>query len=242
MIRISTIGLNGSRWIGSQPGPRHVFPPSHDHTPLACLHHNATTPSLKVAAVLSNFPRIHWGILGLLASAITFLFLTESNQEVLQFLNSLQVSVVALVMGCGHNRSITAPHHPLATPYHTTPHHTILPHTTTSVEVFVLDHRRGVLLHRGPLLRPLRSVQRILLHHERRAAAQRLVQHVESRYTRGDATRGRTNQRPMMKLQHDSKIIRLKPQRPCHPSPSTFHPPARLPKRWMRATARGGGG
>jgi len=43
---------------------------------------------------LGGFPAIHWFVLGQLAASIVVAFLIESNQEVLQFLNSLQLRIL----------------------------------------------------------------------------------------------------------------------------------------------------
>eukprot|EP00967_Tisochrysis_lutea_P078644 scaffold107166_cov33-Tisochrysis_lutea.AAC.3 len=45
----------------------------------------------RIAALLATFPPIHWLILSLLSFAIVSTFLIESNQDVLQYLNSLQL-------------------------------------------------------------------------------------------------------------------------------------------------------
>ena len=48
----------------------------------------------RLAALLGGFPPIHWFVLGQLALSIVLAFLIESNQEVLQFLNSLQLRIL----------------------------------------------------------------------------------------------------------------------------------------------------
>ena len=45
----------------------------------------------RVATLLSVFPDIHWGILAGLSVSIIFAFLLTSNQQVLQYLNSIQL-------------------------------------------------------------------------------------------------------------------------------------------------------
>lgn len=50
-----------------------------------------THRSERLAALLGGFPPIHWFVLSQLAISILLAFLIESNQEVLQFLNSLQL-------------------------------------------------------------------------------------------------------------------------------------------------------
>ena len=45
----------------------------------------------RVATTLSGFPEIHWSILYVLYSIIVLSFLVDSNQEVNQYLNSIQV-------------------------------------------------------------------------------------------------------------------------------------------------------
>jgi hypothetical protein len=50
--------------------------------------------SERLAALLGGFPPIHWFVLSQLAISILLAFLIESNQEVLQFLNSLQLRVL----------------------------------------------------------------------------------------------------------------------------------------------------
>lgn len=45
----------------------------------------------RIAALLATFPPIHWLILSLLSFAIVSTFLIESNQDVLQYLNTLQL-------------------------------------------------------------------------------------------------------------------------------------------------------
>lgn len=48
--------------------------------------------SERVATTLTNFPNVHWLLLILLYSSIHVSFFIDSNQGVLQYLNSLQVS------------------------------------------------------------------------------------------------------------------------------------------------------
>lgn len=48
--------------------------------------------SERVATTLSGFPRIHWLLLDVLYYCIILSFLIDSNQEVNQYLNSIQVS------------------------------------------------------------------------------------------------------------------------------------------------------
>jgi len=47
--------------------------------------------SARLAAFRSDFPRSHYNVILLLASSICLVFLVESNQEVLQYLNVLQL-------------------------------------------------------------------------------------------------------------------------------------------------------
>lgn len=51
-----------------------------------------THRSERVAVTLSYFPNIHWVLLIFLYSSINIAFFIDSNQGVLQYLNSLQVS------------------------------------------------------------------------------------------------------------------------------------------------------
>ena len=54
----------------------------------------------RVALLLSVFPVIHWGILIALSLSICFTFLLNSNQQVLQYLNSIQLrSLFAILVG-----------------------------------------------------------------------------------------------------------------------------------------------
>ena len=48
----------------------------------------------RVASTLSRFPNIHWSVLITLYSIIVMSFLLDSNQEVNQYLNSIQVSTL----------------------------------------------------------------------------------------------------------------------------------------------------
>ena len=47
--------------------------------------------SERVASTLSGFPRIHWFLMDTLYVCIVLAFLVDSNQEVNQYLNSIQV-------------------------------------------------------------------------------------------------------------------------------------------------------
>ena len=58
--------------------------------------------SERVATTLSGFPRIHWFLLDVLYLCIVLSFLVDSNQEVNQYLNSIQVSC-----GFGSDPSVT---------------------------------------------------------------------------------------------------------------------------------------
>ena len=49
--------------------------------------------SMRVATTLSGFPRIHWFLMDTLYLCIVLSFLVDSNQEVNQYLNSIQVRV-----------------------------------------------------------------------------------------------------------------------------------------------------
>ena len=54
----------------------------------------------RLASLQSGFPIVHWLILGLLSSSIILLFLIDSNQDVLQYLNSLQLRLLfAILLG-----------------------------------------------------------------------------------------------------------------------------------------------
>lgn len=48
--------------------------------------------SERVATTLSGFPKIHWTLCSVLYACIVLSFLVDSNQEVNQYLNSIQVS------------------------------------------------------------------------------------------------------------------------------------------------------
>lgn len=50
--------------------------------------------SSRITALQSTFPALHYGILGLLASSICVAFLLETNQELLIFLNAIQLRVL----------------------------------------------------------------------------------------------------------------------------------------------------
>lgn len=50
--------------------------------------------SQRVATTLSGFPKIHWSILMVLYSIIVLSFLVDSNQEINQYLNSIQLRVL----------------------------------------------------------------------------------------------------------------------------------------------------
>lgn len=52
----------------------------------------------RVATLLSGFPRIHYGILATFSLSICFAFLIESNQEILQFLNSIQLRCLFAIL------------------------------------------------------------------------------------------------------------------------------------------------
>jgi hypothetical protein len=62
--------------------------------------------SERVATTLSDFPTIHWLLLGFLYSSIVISFFIDSNQGVLQYLNSFQVRdpdpYFGLVVPCSH--------------------------------------------------------------------------------------------------------------------------------------------
>lgn len=47
--------------------------------------------SNRVARLLSVFPAVHWGLLAALSFSVCFTFLLNSNQQVLQYLNSIQL-------------------------------------------------------------------------------------------------------------------------------------------------------
>jgi hypothetical protein len=50
--------------------------------------------SARITALQSTFPVLHFGILGLLASSICLAFLLETNQELLIFLNAIQLRIL----------------------------------------------------------------------------------------------------------------------------------------------------
>ena len=52
----------------------------------------------RLASLLSGFPVVHWLILGLLSSSLVLLFLIDSNQDVLQYLNSLQLRLLFAIL------------------------------------------------------------------------------------------------------------------------------------------------
>jgi len=52
----------------------------------------------RVAITLSKFPKIHWAILLVLFSSIVASFLIESNQEVLQYLNAVQLRILFAII------------------------------------------------------------------------------------------------------------------------------------------------
>jgi hypothetical protein len=52
----------------------------------------------RLASLQSGFPVIHWIILGLLATSIVLLFMVDSNQDVLQYLNSLQLRLLFSIL------------------------------------------------------------------------------------------------------------------------------------------------
>jgi hypothetical protein len=52
----------------------------------------------RLASLLSGFPLVHWLILGLLGFSIVVLFLIDSNQDVLQYLNSLQLRLLFSIL------------------------------------------------------------------------------------------------------------------------------------------------
>lgn len=54
--------------------------------------------SNRVALLLTDFPAIHWGTLAALSSAIVVAFLLVSNQQLLQYLNSLQLSALFAIL------------------------------------------------------------------------------------------------------------------------------------------------
>ena len=49
--------------------------------------------SERVATTLSGFPDIHWSVLTVLYLCVVLSFLLDSNQEINQYLNSIQVRV-----------------------------------------------------------------------------------------------------------------------------------------------------
>jgi hypothetical protein len=54
----------------------------------------------RVALLLSVFPVIHWGVLVALSASICFTWLLNSNQQVLQYLNSIQLrTLFAILVG-----------------------------------------------------------------------------------------------------------------------------------------------
>eukprot|EP00614_Pseudopedinella_elastica_P025980 CAMPEP_0172624816 /NCGR_PEP_ID=MMETSP1068-20121228/139463_1 /TAXON_ID=35684 /ORGANISM="Pseudopedinella elastica, Strain CCMP716" /LENGTH=301 /DNA_ID=CAMNT_0013433905 /DNA_START=135 /DNA_END=1037 /DNA_ORIENTATION=- len=58
--------------------------------------------SQRLAALLTRFPRLHWAVLGIASACLIVAFLLESNQEVLQFLDSVQLrTLFAMVVGIG---------------------------------------------------------------------------------------------------------------------------------------------
>lgn len=57
-----------------------------------------TLRSDRLASLLSGFPVVHWMILALLSSSIVLLFLIDSNQDVLQYLNSLQLRLLFAIL------------------------------------------------------------------------------------------------------------------------------------------------
>jgi len=54
--------------------------------------------SNRVALLLSGFPTIHWGILGALSASVCVTFLLVSDQEVLQYLNSVQLRALFSIL------------------------------------------------------------------------------------------------------------------------------------------------
>ena len=61
-----------------------------------------THRSDRVATTLSVFPKIHWAVLIVLFLSINVAFLIDSNQEVLQYLNSVQLKVLfAIIISVG---------------------------------------------------------------------------------------------------------------------------------------------
>ena len=50
--------------------------------------------SNRVALLLSTFPVVHWGVLVFLSFSICFSFLLNSNQQILQYLNSIQLRLL----------------------------------------------------------------------------------------------------------------------------------------------------
>ena len=48
----------------------------------------------RITAIQSTFPVLHYGILGFLASSICLAFLLETNQELLIFLNAIQLRIL----------------------------------------------------------------------------------------------------------------------------------------------------
>lgn len=48
----------------------------------------------RVALLLSTFPVVHWGVLVFLSFSICFSFLLNSNQQILQYLNSIQLRLL----------------------------------------------------------------------------------------------------------------------------------------------------
>jgi len=52
----------------------------------------------RVALLLSTFPVIHWGVLIALSCSVCFTFLLNSNQQVLQYLNSVQLRFLFAIL------------------------------------------------------------------------------------------------------------------------------------------------
>jgi len=66
-----------------------------------------THRSDRVATTLSDFPTIHWLLLLFLYSSILVAFFVDSNQGVLQYLNSFQLRVLfSLLLGVGGGSSV----------------------------------------------------------------------------------------------------------------------------------------
>ena len=59
-----------------------------------------STRSCRLTALQCTFPVLHYGILGILAASICVTFLLETNQELLIFLNAIQLRILwTMLMG-----------------------------------------------------------------------------------------------------------------------------------------------